>query len=164
MRKLIMGTMAYLLLLGQALAGDLTFKYGVGVGLPEQGSIAEVKLFELGYQVPLTEVIHHKLGVGVWADSRNSDQRKSAGYGSYSLGVRVEPGGFYAESFWGVAGITHTDQLLSSVFEFTQDFAVGAQDRKGRFIGVSYKHFSNAGITLPNRGRDFVIINVGFPI
>ena len=166
MRALVLSVFLGILTATQALAGgDFTFKYGLGFGLPQQKGVAEVKLFEVGYQRPLTSVLHHKFGLGLWADTRTGDgKRKSAGYTSYSLGVRVEPGPFYLESYWGVALITGTDSLLSTLFEFTGDLAVGARDSKGRFLGVSYKHFSNAGIKNPNRGRDFFLVNVGFPV
>lgn len=148
-----------------AFAGDMTFKYGIGVFLKDANSAVEVKFFSLGYQSPIWNLFRQKVELGLWADTRTGEgHRHSSGFASYSLGVSVEGGRFYASSFWGGSYITHTDSLLSTNFEFAQDLSVGLKDDAGRALGVTYKHFSNAGIKLPNKGRDFFVIDVRVPI
>lgn len=146
------------LLAANAKADEVFFKYGIGILLPKN-YFAEVKGFAIGYQRPIWDVITHKGELGLWADPYSG--RSSSGYAAYSVGVSVRPRYFYAESFWGIAGISHPDAQLSTNFEFIQNLGAGVRDRKGRFIGVEYQHLSNAGIQLPNYGRDFILIKVG---
>lgn len=148
----------FLLSVNASRADDVFFKYGIGILLPNN-YLAEVKSFAIGYQAPLYSLLSQKTEIGLWADPHEG--RKSSGYGAYSVGVSVRPGIFYAESYWGIAAVTHTDDRLSTTFEFIQNLGVGIKDNQGRFIGLEYQHLSNAGIQLPNYGRDFLLIKVG---
>lgn len=142
-------------------SSEFNFKYGIGVLLPTD-SVSQVKHFSAEVVDPVSKHVKQKAGLGLWADPHS--KRSSAGYLSYSLGIRAEPSIFYLESFWGVSLISNTDGRLSLPFNFTQDFGVGLRDSEGRLVGANYKHFSNAGLKTPNHGRDFVSIQVGFPI
>lgn len=143
-------------------ANEFQFKYGIGIELPRTYT-AEVKHFSFEYSMRLGELFRHKGAIGLWADAH--DDRSSAGYASYSVGVRVEPAFLFLESYWGVSYVTHQDGRISLSFpNFVQDLGVGFRDSKGRTLGFNYKHFSNAGLKSPNRGRDFITIHVGFPL
>ena len=108
-------------------------------------------------------IFDYKYEFGGWVDNVSSD-RKSAGYASASLGIEPKfSDWFYINSFWGVALITNTDTQLSTPYEFMQDLGVGVKDSRGVRIGTGYKHISNAGIKQPNRGRDFLFINLQIP-
>lgn len=137
------------------------FKYGLGVFLPDQKSKAEVKMFSVGYQDELY-IIDYKLEAGLWADQRGGD-RSSSGFGSASLGIEPRLGWFYIHSFWGVALITSPDSMLSTPYQFSQDFGLGVGDTRGVRVGAGYKHLSNAGIKSPNKGRDFMYLSLQIP-
>lgn len=157
-----MAAFATVFLSFQAEAGEGSFfKYGVGTFLPDQKSKAEVKLFAVGYQNELL-FLDYKLETGLWADSGGSN-RSSAGFGAASLGLEPHLGVFYIHSFWGLAFITDTDSMLSTHYQFMQDLGLGVGDNRGIRVGVGYKHISNAGIKSPNRGRDFLYINLQIP-
>lgn len=151
------------LILALAFAGDasMDFKYGLGVFIKEKPNrFAEVKHFSLSYRDSLVGVLDHKAEVGLFADIRCCKNRKSSMYGGYSVGMRLERGIIYTSTYWGVALISNPDNRLSSPFNFMGDLSVGLTDGR-RYIGVNYKHLSNAGLSLPNKGRDFVSIEVG---
>ena len=142
-------------------AEELHMAYGLGVNVPHSNSVAEVKMVELSYGAHMGPIARMKLSVGGWVDQHEYVGRTSSGYGFYSLGIRSEPGIFFAEAFWGVGGITATDQLLSSHLQFMGDVMIGVNDLQGRSFGIGYKHISNAGISLPNRGRDAIVLSIG---
>lgn len=79
------------------------------------------------------------------------------------LSARVQTtGGMFSRIGFGPSFITHTDDRLSSIFEFNIQYALGFE--QGNWdIGVIGNHFSNAGIWPPNYGRDFLglLIEVG---
>jgi hypothetical protein len=146
-----------------AFAGNFVGKYGLGIA-PDSHSPVEVKLFSAGYQdTYLHDIMLYQLEAGVFADS-HGDGRRSSGFTAASTGIRVDPGTVYAEMLWGVALITSPDSMLSTAYEFTNDTVIGIRDSKGRAFGIGYKHFSNAGIQLPNKGRDFVLIHFQVPL
>lgn len=137
--------------------------YGVQVLQKEHSGFADVKLFNIGYQTSLYKIFAQKAELGVWSDVKFPG-RSSSGYGAYSVGLRIEPGSLYLESYWGLCAITHTDTMLGSNFQFKNDTGIGIEDAAGRFIGINYSHISNAGILLPNLGRDFLAIKIGFSL
>ena len=162
MRSWLLGFLA--LLSSTAYAGNLIGKYGLGIMVPDSRSVAEVKLFSLGYQHDYwKDLLLAQYELGVFADA-HGENRKSSGYIAASTGIRVSPGAVYAEVLWGVALITSPDSMLSTVYEFTNDTVIGLRDSRGRAFGIGYKHFSNAGIKLPNKGRDFILVHLQFPL
>jgi len=142
-------------------AYELGIKYGLGFGVPEQQEPSEVKFVSVEIQNSLGSLLKHKLAAGGWFDPKPVLKRSGASFGAYSIGIKVEPGIFYAENFFGVSLISQTDSMLSTNFEFTEEIGIGIQDALGRFLGFQWKHFSNAGIQLPNKGRDFMLVSTG---
>lgn len=143
---------------------DLTMKYGLGFDLPHQTDPGEAKFVSLGHQHHISRVFTQRIDVGAWFNEQPDYRRKSSAFQSYSLGIRVEPGYFFAETYWGIANITQTDTVLSTNFQFTEELTFGVKDNNGKWIGIGIKHFSNAGIQLPNKGRNFYTINLGFEL
>ncbi len=79
------------------------------------------------------------------------------------LSARVQTaGGMFTRVGFGPAAISHPDDRLSSIFEFNIQYALGFE-QNGWDIGIIGNHFSNAGITPPNFGRDFLglLIEIG---
>jgi len=142
-------------------AYELGLKYGVGFGLPNATDNTEAKLLSFEASNELGSLFRHKLSLGAWFDPHPEFNRSSAAFGAYSAGLRVEAGYLYIENYFGFGWISQVDSMLSTSFEFTEEIGAGIKDEKGRFIGIEYRHFSNAGIQLPNKGRDFILINTG---
>jgi hypothetical protein len=73
-----------------------------------------------------------------------------------NVGVRVETtNGVFARLGVGPSYLSHTDDRISTNFEFNLQGAIGIQqDHWG--AGVKGDHYSNAGMKQPNDGRDFI--------
>ncbi len=143
-------------------ADEFLFKYGIQMF---QTKWTDVKLFTVGYQGDLTRFFKYQGEVGFYADTRaDGNVRKSSALATGSVGFEVEHSFFYASVFWGLGFISTPDKQLSSVFEFNQDLSVGFRDSRGTSIALNYKHLSNAGITLPNEGRDFLMVRLQIPL
>lgn len=152
---MIMST-TYLLLLLSQLTGNVYFKFGPDSGM----NFIKHKYFTAGYTSELNGLLDQQFEIGGWA-SGESGERNSL-YGSYQTGVKTK-GTFYAQVFSGVALITAPDCRLSSVLQFKHDVGIGIKDERNVGIGLDYSHISNAGITLPNLGRDMLQVRVEFP-
>jgi len=145
-------------------ANDVSLKYGVGFGEISQEGVAETKYISLGWIEDLNPIVKQKFDIGAWFDSMDHfGFNRSSGFGTYSVGVRVEPAYIYAETFFGISYITQPDCQLGTNFEFTEELGIGIKDDMGKWIGIEYRHFSNAGISSVNKGRDFLLINLGIP-
>lgn len=164
----VMAGLALLLAHELAFAENVYMQYGLGITAPDANSVADVKLAAVGYQADLG-LIDYRIEFGGWFDNSGYRGAKNSGYGALLLGVEPELniknfGGLYVNWFSGVGAITTPDSLLSSAFQFFHDASIGLQDSRGVRIGLHYKHISNAGITEPNRGRDFFGIDFAIPI
>lgn len=142
----------------QADPTEYFFKYGIGLN---NGAFPDttVKLLSVGQRDTLYSVLDYQLEVGTFSD--NSQSNGMIFFASPSIGFRTKRSGLYANFFIGPALMTQSDSRLASIFEFNNDMEVGIRDDKGTSIGVGYKHFSNAGLTQGNLGRDFFLIKLG---
>ncbi len=96
---------------------------------------------------------------GGWADSQVG--HKSSAIAKAQVGVN--PGsrvGVYGKAFLGIAVITGTDELLGGHFQFVEDIGVGVRDHD-TFVELTYSHISSAGLSSPNKGRDFIVFGMG---
>jgi hypothetical protein len=90
--------------------------------------------------------------------------RKGSSLAKLQLGVTPGPNvGTFGLAYTGPCFISNPDNQLSTRLQFCTDFGIGIRD-ENTFIAVTYSHISNAGIKLPNRGRDFVTMEVGFSL
>jgi hypothetical protein len=90
----------------------------------------------------------------------------TSGYYGFGLqyGFKHEFNENWAVSFLPKAGLSYVDH---TVYELPQraQFEVGAQalvEYKRMVMGVEYWHLSNAGMTQPNIGMDFLILQTGW--
>lgn len=149
----------FLFFISLSCQADSFIKYGLGIN----DRISSVKYFSLGMEEEFISVIDYKLETGLWVDT-NGYPRRSSGFGAASLGVTSDGDTVFAKCFWGLAGITHTDERLSTNYQFKNDLELGVQDRRKVGVGLGYTHFSNAGARTPNLGRDIIYIKakIGF--
>lgn len=134
---------------------NLNLKYGLGF---LQSSNSQV--VTLGYQTNFYQSFSSNVECGGWLD-QNKGHNPSVTCAA-QLGLRVILTSFYAESLHGVGFINHPDGLLGSKFEFFHDVGFGIRDSANNSLGLDFKHTSNAGLSKPNIGRNFIAVKVGF--
>lgn len=137
-------------------AGEIRVQYGIGVGEPAWGN---VKFLEAGFQDYIVGPWVYTLSGGFWSDIRGG--YATSPFVSATSGLKVEYGPLMATSGWGLGAIAFPDAALSTYWQFCNDSAAGIRSKEGHSVALFYKHMSNAGIKLPNQGRDFFGIRVG---
>lgn len=146
-----------------AQGGDLIVKYGAQLPQKEEG-LGTCKALFVAYQGPLSKQFIYQYEGGFWADNAGMGRKSSAMTG-VSGGLNVNTGPFFIQALTGPSLISRTDSVLGGAFQFNNDFGFGLRDRgNGNTIGASYKHLSSAGLSSPNRGRDFIMfrVSIGF--
>lgn len=146
-----------LLFYATARAEDVSIRGGPSIvdGKPSGAA----KIFGVRVEDDLFYGVRQAIEVGGWADK--AEGHKSSLYSKFQLGV--SPGmeeGIYGSAFLGVAGISATDRLLGGRLQFSEDIAVGFREVCS-FMSVGYSHFSSAGLSSPNKGRDFLTFSAG---
>lgn len=162
-----MNYLAYLLLLLSSVSYAETspyFKYGLGIFHSAEPRFTTVKTLSLGVQMPFFAGLIQQVEAGAWVDTSGIDGRSGSQYLGWSTGVDITAGYLNAQSLWGVTGITNTDNMLGGHFQFHQDLFLGLKDAKKHYIGFNYSHFSSAGLSSPNLGRDLLSLKIGFMI
>lgn len=141
-----------------ALSDDFSIRGGAAI---KDGSITGgSKVFGLRYETPLISGIEMGGEIGGFVDNLG-DGRKGAALAKFQLGIKPGPQiGLYGSAFLGPCAVSRTDALLGSNYQFCTDFGIGVRDRE-TFLAVNYSHISNAGLKLPNKGRDFVVMGAG---
>lgn len=132
-----------------------------GVFNSGKSSLSETKLINFGYRNELGFGFSYQFEGGGWAD-RVGQGRSSSGYVATQLGVQAGDS-LISRLMIGPAIITSPDDYLGGYFQFTEDFFVGITGKSGNTVGVKYKHFSSAGIEMPNVGRDFFGFEASIP-
>lgn len=164
MRYVIFWTIALTILFfitsRSALADDYSVKFGPGIeGQTLTGASKMFGIREESYQV---RGIYTAVELGGWSEA--TEGRKPAAYTKLQAGAKPGPEtGLYGYAFFGPSLISATDTQLSTNFEFATDIGFGIRDR---FTSMSfgYAHISNAGIRLPNKGRDYLMFSVGISL
>lgn len=140
-------------------ADDYSFKYGMGI--IDEELTGEVKIFNLRHEQHTFAMIHTAQELGCFVDQGRDSGRRSSGFVDYEIGVKPGPEvGVYGKAFWGVLAMSGPDTLLGGPFQFVSDFGVGIRDPLSS-ISVGYKHISSAGFYSPNKGRDFINLELG---
>lgn len=119
----------------------------------------ETRVFSFGTTYPQTWLIQQRIDTGGWISNQSSSF-----YGTYQIGTISSNSVLYAEVFSGPSLISNTDNRLSTVLQFKHDIGIGVLGKDKVGIGINYSHLSNAGIKLPNAGRDFILIKLTIPI
>lgn len=141
-----------------SLASDYAIRGGPALidGYPT----GEAKYFALRRETAEFARVYSALEGGGWVDTGGFG-RKSSFVGKAQIGLNPGPQvGFYAKAFVGVAALSHTDTLLGGRGQFAEDFGVGVRDFYTD-VGLTYSHFSSAGLSKPNKGRDFILFSAG---
>jgi hypothetical protein len=74
-----------------------------------------------------------------------------------SYGVELKDQ-WYFRALVGMGLVPKRGARLGGNFQFTQEIEIGHN-----YVGLGYKHISNAGIKKPNLGRDFLQMSINIP-
>ena len=149
-----------LCILGSRHALSDEFSIRGGAAIVEGSTNGGSKTFGLRYGTPLISGIEVAGELGGYVDNLGHG-RKGAALAKLQLGVTPGPEtGTFGSAFTGLCGITGVDSQLGTHNQFCTDFGVGIRDKE-TFIIITYSHISNAGIKMPNHGRDFIVMGTG---
>jgi hypothetical protein len=146
----------------EALAdNDSAFVLDTGLGIfnTQGDSVSQVKLLKFGYEETLWSNVKNRYNAGAWLDTRGNGYNSSA-FIDYQLGFDVNNKVFDMSIWTGPALITSPDAELGGMFQFNETLFFGIIDRDKNTIGVSYNHFSSAGLEFPNQGKDFLSFGI----
>ena len=113
----------------------------------------ESNLLLLGVTTParpfLKQKSYHQLNIGGW------DGPRSATFVGFSKGFQWDLPNTTLRVSTGASLISQTSDRLSTAFQFYEQFMINFRLSKSASLGLSYRHWSNANIKLPNDGMDF---------
>ena len=137
----------------------------VGIGKAAFGSVQGVpfeRAASLGYEHAFSNGLFIRPEAGWFMD--NSGRGVSSPWGAPLIGVRSQSAVGPSLHFAMGPGYLHNpDSILGGHFQFSLEGGASLVDRNFG-LGVVWKHLSSAGINMPNRGRDFIALQVRIPV
>ncbi len=138
-------------------------QYGLGIGDVSDGEVfnGSEKSLNVGYYNKLNKVLGWDVHGGILTDGDIT-----SGYVFLQFGSVLHPFDWmYVDHYFGPGFLTKSNSKLTGHLQFSMHMGIGWRDPvKGTTIGMNWKHVSNAGIQSPNKGMDFLLIQVGIPI
>lgn len=142
-------------------AGESPLGAKFGLGMLGGSRTSEIKIFSLRSESPVEDTaLHNAQEAGLWTDTRGDLGRKGALFYKYQVGVKPQSEHVYFKAFAGPSLQSSTDSQLGGILQISSDFGLGFQDQ-GSYVGLSYSHFSSAGVFKVNKGRDFFCFEAG---
>jgi hypothetical protein len=113
----------------------------------------------VGYRLHLGESWFVKPTLGGWIGGRG----EPSWFVGAPVGVQVwiPISGLYGFISVGPARISNPDWVLGGYGQFMTEFGFGLKN-DSKNIEIVWQHLSSAGLVMPNLGRDFVGVQVGF--
>lgn len=139
-----------------------TVKIQYGVGFNEDTVVDDsVRSINIGYYTQLTNPISYNINGGYFGD-KSVDL--NTGYVCAQFGAALHPFDWmFVENYFGPCYFGETKGALSGNLQFATNIGAGWRDPKtGSEIGLNWKHFSNAGLSKPNIGRDLLMLSLAF--
>ena len=144
-------------------ADDMVLDGGLGVFDSAKNSLSETKLLKVGIQEDLWYVLKQRFNTGFWLDNAGNGRTGSSFIG-YQLGYEVKTDSLVASAWTGPGLISSPDSYLGGMLQFNETMFFGIHDKQDNTMGFAYNHWSSAGIEMPNQGRDFVTLQLKFPV
>lgn len=158
---LVAAVLGLMFLLTPARAATLDLSLSAGIGKSVLAHEAFERYGALG--VEYGSAWRARANAGYWFSP--APGTRSSPFLSFQGGPEiVSESGFTAAFRLGPAWIAHPDSQLSGHWQFHMTFGAGLKDRGGRSIRAEWNHWSNAGLKLPNMGRDILVLSVTFPV
>ncbi len=150
----------FMLALASVAHADVTAMVGVGDGIMKGAGTPFERTVVLGYEHKFPVGAFVRPQVGYFLDV--SGVNRSSFFGSGLVGIRtISPVGPMLHFAVGPAYLQNPDQILGGHFQFNLEFGIGMDDKNFSLEAV-VSHLSSAGIEQPNRGRDFIGLEVCF--
>lgn len=147
--------------LPSAAADENLLSYGLGVFHSAENWPTETKFIRVAHRGDFDHISYWQAEGGLWVDTAGNG-RYSSSFLAASVGLKIDLSPIYFSNSFGLAAIAVPDTYLGGVFpQFTEEFTIGVKGTNNTSLGLSYKHFSSAGIISPNMGRDFLILSLG---
>jgi hypothetical protein len=160
MKKMILIVLGLLSFSSLSVADEGFMSFGIGVFNSAKKSRGETKVFNMGYRPDLIDGIYWQHKIGFWGDGAH-DGRKSSLYVSTGPGLKVDLAPVEIRAGYGIGAISTPDAYLGGhIPQFQGELYIGLRDRRGNGIGLQYEHISSAGLVMPNKGRDFLVIQL----
>jgi len=160
--KIILYTVAITIIcvLGSRNAFPSDYSVKGGPALLDGAPSGESKYFAIRSEQYQFHGVYTALEGGGWVDN-GGEGRKSSLITKAQLGVSPgQSNGIFGKVFTGVCAISSTDTMLGGHGQFCTDVGIGFRDRD-TYMGVGYMHVSSAGLSRPNKGRDFITLEMG---
>ncbi len=113
------------------------------------------RIAAIGYQAKLASDVFFRPELGYFSDL--TGRGESSAFISGILLLEVS--GFHVGV--GPSYLSNPDSVLGGFYQFNTELGAGVRDEH-LYLGVIYKHLSSAGIEEPNKGRDFLMLQIGF--
>ena len=140
---------------------EFFLSYGMGVMGNADYYAGQSKVINAGYRSFIWQGLYLQGKVGYFTEASPDPKRRASAYGSVGLGLEVATGPVEIRSGWGIGAISTPDSQLGGQFpQFNGEAYIGLRDKNGSGIGFQYEHLSSAGIIEPNRGRDFIVLQL----
>ncbi len=139
-----------------------TIKIQYGLGFNEESIVNDkMRSINIGYYARLRNSLSWNLNAGYLGDSRTD---LKTGYACAQFGSALHPFDWlFVENYFGPCYFHETKDLLSGHLQFATNIGIGWRDPKtGSEIGAHWKHFSNAGLSKPNIGRDLLMLSLAW--
>lgn len=145
---------AVLALLPLRSLADTTTTVRSGVDLTHYKN--QTSIYSIGVQDLNRDGFGWKLEAGAWTDS---GQDRKGSFFTSAMGAKRfgDLDGFNLTGLFGIIVASNADGALGSPLAFTEEAILGY-----RAVGIGYKHISNAGLWVPNHGRDYLSVTVSF--
>lgn len=145
----------------KVLGDEIYLGYGLGIGESAVHSFPETKVLDVGYRQQIISTFYWNYEAGGWIDSSGDPTRSSSFFVSTGPGLELWLKPFEIRNSWGIAIISNPDSYLGAAFpQFHGELYLGVRDSSGSGIGIKYNHFSSAGVSNPNIGRDFMLLEL----
>lgn len=152
-------TLIILLVPQYCLAHGYYAQWGAGVMNDNQKEYSQVKYAELGKRASFRDA-EYSIGMGGWIDKSHYPGAESSLYVQALAGLQPRLKNFVLGYFVGPAYITTPDKVLASNFQVSHELIIGVRDDRNVRVYFSVKHYSNAGMVLPNIGRNFAGVGI----
>ena len=141
----------------------LKAQYGLGLGDVADGEIlnGSERNFNIGCYSKLNKVLGWGTHVGLI-----SAEDETSYYAFAQFGSELHPFEWmYVDHYFGPGYVSKGNSKMSEGLNFSMHMGMGWRDPvAGTTIGMNWKHISNAGLREPNRGMDFLLVQVGYPL
>lgn len=141
---------------------DSTIKIQYGVGFhPDTYITDDIRSVNVGYYPKLEKSVSYGFSAGYLGDKTYD---LNAGYACAQFGTSLRPMSFmYVDNYFGPCYFTNAHGAISGLLQFATNIGMGWRDSStGSEIGLNWKHFSNAGLSRPNRGLDLIMLSLAF--